>query len=128
MKLLIRSKLAVSTLYNQTISASIPRPAEPTNPSAPLISMTGIYNNSAYGTFEFCLVPQSNETDDTVSSSCRELLDELPVQLPDVIDASIPTFVARWNKLWITHMKLEHFDQNLFNATGLVSTVSSGFT
>ncbi|THU79478.1 beta-lactamase/transpeptidase-like protein [Dendrothele bispora CBS 962.96] len=117
-----RSKLAASTAFNQSLSSTVPRPAEPTDPRVPLSSMTGVYNDPAYGSLELCLIPQSGDSNDTATPSCQTVLNELPEQLPGAIDTSVPTLVARWDKLWITHIKLEHFNKNLFNVTTLKST------
>ncbi|KAF5373046.1 hypothetical protein D9758_001605 [Tetrapyrgos nigripes] len=55
------------------------------------------------------------------SDSCRALVDDVPTKLPDV-DTSIPTFVAKWDMPWSSHLVLRHFDGNLFNGSALFST------
>ncbi|THV07964.1 beta-lactamase/transpeptidase-like protein [Dendrothele bispora CBS 962.96] len=116
-----RVKFITSILYEQRVSRMVPRPSEPQSPSVPMSTIMGTYKNPAYGTLELCLVPQSVEGEGLQSDSCRVLLDEIPFRLPGAINTRVPTFVARWDKLWVSHFKLEHFSNNLFNASVLTS-------
>ncbi|KAK7449640.1 hypothetical protein VKT23_013115 [Stygiomarasmius scandens] len=115
-----RLKSLISASYNQSLSSLVPRPSNPINPSVSFSSIAGIYNNPAYGSLELCLVSGSLK-DRHMSDSCRILLKEVPLRLPDTVNASVPTLLARWDKLWVTHLKLEHFERNLFNASILSS-------
>ncbi|KAK7436882.1 hypothetical protein VKT23_017984 [Stygiomarasmius scandens] len=115
-----RLKSSASALYNQSLSSLVPRPSNPINPSVSFSSIAGAYNNPAYGSIELCLVSGSPE-DRYMSDSCRKLLKEIPLRLPDTVNASVPTFLAQWDKVRITHLKLEHFERNLFNASILSS-------
>ncbi|KAF5373158.1 hypothetical protein D9758_001587 [Tetrapyrgos nigripes] len=115
-----RYKAQVSAQFEQ-IMALPQRPSEPADPSAPFSSIAGVYNDLAYGRIELCLVTPQGAHNVTQSDSCRALVDDVPTKLPDV-DTSIPTFVAKWDKLWSTHLVLRHFDGNLFNGSALFST------
>ncbi|KAE9393637.1 beta-lactamase/transpeptidase-like protein [Gymnopus androsaceus JB14] len=110
-------KAKVVEAYEQELQRSVPRPVDPTEPSMPF-SLEGEYHNPAYGpTVVLCGIPSSRAS----SSSCKDLIKEIPVRLPGSINASIPTFFARMDKEWVTHIRLQHFDGNLFNVSGFGS-------
>ncbi|KAF5373123.1 hypothetical protein D9758_001604 [Tetrapyrgos nigripes] len=118
-----RYKSLVSFQYNQTTTSKLPRPSGPASPSVSFFSIAGAYNDPGYGYIDLCLIPQQDEDIDAAKQpdSCQALLEEVPTRLPDTINTSVPTFVARWDKLWTTHFIFEHFNGNLFNATALAS-------
>jgi hypothetical protein len=95
--------------YNHTLTKRA-RPDDPRPPSSSFKSYTGKYLNPGYGPIELCLVNQDEE------DSCGTSV--LPGTLKDV-----PTLIAKWNKFWSTHLKLEHFDGDVWNMTVLASRV-----
>ncbi|KAJ7766340.1 beta-lactamase/transpeptidase-like protein [Mycena maculata] len=96
-----------------------PRPENATLPSFPFADLVGKYRDPGYGNIELCFV--SLGTDFLPSESCRQLLEELPVTLPDTLDPQIPTLLARWNKVELTYVSAAHFDHNLFNLSAISS-------
>jgi hypothetical protein len=104
-----RYKDVVIKSHNDTLGKPA-RPDDPRPPSSPFKSYAGKYLNLGYGPIELCLVDQDEE--DSCGTSA------LPGTLKDV-----PTLMAKWNKFWSTHFKLEHFDGDLWNMTVLDSRV-----
>ncbi|KAK7050032.1 hypothetical protein VNI00_005464 [Paramarasmius palmivorus] len=111
-----RAKKEVKEAYEKRISKIKPRPSNPAPPPLPLEQLAGVYRNLGYGDIELCFVGSNGQTD-----SCRKVLKELPVVLPGGINEDIPTLVARWDRFWSSHVKLEHFDGAMFNVTMLES-------
>ncbi|KAG6826128.1 hypothetical protein H0H92_001047 [Tricholoma furcatifolium] len=99
-----------------------PRPANATLPSANFTLIAGTYNNAGYGTFELCLVQPSSSN---ATPSCGDLVRSLPTILPGAVRANIPTFFGAIDSPWFSHVRIEHFNQNLFNVSFLISTVRS---
>ena len=106
---------------NQAPSSTTPRPANASLPSVRFESLPGTYTNAGYGPFELCLMP-SNST--AASSSCQELAANASVILPGAVNASVPTFLAVWNSPLASHIRLTHFEGNIFNLSMLLSFVS----
>ncbi|KAJ8082741.1 hypothetical protein PM082_008597 [Marasmius tenuissimus] len=111
-----RYKDRVQKAFDNFQSRLVPRPSNPVPPPAPYESLAGKYTNGGYGDIELCLLGGSNQ-----SRSCQEVIDELPTVLPGVANSTIPTLIAKWDRFWSTHVKLEHFDGFLFNLTVLES-------
>ncbi|KAK0458281.1 uncharacterized protein EV420DRAFT_389681 [Desarmillaria tabescens] len=110
-------KAAAVTNYEQVLSQIIPRPD---NPKPPTSRWEGWYKNDAYGEILLCLVGLESST----LPECLQLTNEVYTTLPGVINPSIPSLVAKWNKVWSSHILLEHFDGDLYNASALDSIVT----
>ncbi|KAK1232774.1 hypothetical protein PQX77_004099 [Marasmius sp. AFHP31] len=111
-----RYKNKAQKAFDDFRSKLVPRPPNPAPPPVPYESLAGIYTNGGYGGLELCLLGGSNQ-----SRSCQEVIDELSTVLPGAVDSTIPTLIAKWDRFWTTHVKLEHFDGPLFNLTALES-------
>ncbi|KAK1232777.1 hypothetical protein PQX77_004102 [Marasmius sp. AFHP31] len=111
-----RYKDMVQKAFDNFQSRLMPRPSSPAPPPTPYESLAGKYTNGGYGDIELCLLGSTKQ-----SRSCQEIIDELPTVLPDIVDSTILTLIAKWDRLWSTHVKLEHFDGALFNLTVLES-------
>ncbi|KAI5886361.1 beta-lactamase/transpeptidase-like protein [Schizophyllum commune H4-8] len=59
------------------------------------------------------------------ASDCSKLRESADVLLPGVIDPSVPTLLARWDRVWSTHIKLAHYDGGIFNVT-ILDSVPTG--
>ncbi|TRM58472.1 beta-lactamase/transpeptidase-like protein [Schizophyllum amplum] len=55
------------------------------------------------------------------TSDCGKLRATAPTVLPGVIDSSVPTLLAKWDRVWADYIKLAHYDGGLFNVTVLKS-------
>ncbi|KAF9269748.1 hypothetical protein L218DRAFT_851182, partial [Marasmius fiardii PR-910] len=102
--------------YERSSSQKIPRPTNSTPPSFSFRTLAGTYENPGYGAIELCFLGASNHT-----TSCQEIVNELPTVLPGGVDLDIPTLIAKWDRFWSTHVKLEHFDGPFFNVSILES-------
>ncbi len=111
-------KAAAVANYEKLLSQTIPRPDNPKPPTAP---WEGRYKNDVYGEILLCLAGSKWSS----FPECFQLTDEVSTTLPGAINPSIPTLVAKWNKIWASHILLEHFDGDLYNASALDSIVSS---
>ncbi|KAL0573922.1 hypothetical protein V5O48_008019, partial [Marasmius crinis-equi] len=111
-----RHKDEIRNYHDVVNSRRVPRPADPTSPPASFEELAGRYHNVGYDGIELCFVDGSKQ-----SASCQEVINELPTVLPGAVNSSVPTLIAKWNKFWSTHLKLEHFDGPLFNVTMLES-------
>lgn len=100
------------------------RPVNATPPSAAFFSLEGRYHNAAYGILDLCAIPSSIGYVKSPSSSCKDPLQEIPIRVPGTINSSVPTFFARMDKVWVTHIRFEHFDGNLFNVSAFLSLVT----
>ncbi|KAE9383437.1 hypothetical protein BT96DRAFT_892869 [Gymnopus androsaceus JB14] len=116
----LRYKAVIPQSYKQLLESLVPRPTNATLPSVPLSSLAAHYNDPAYGNLELCAV-DSSLSSHNMSSSCKNLLHDLPLHLPGVTNHSVPTLFARFDSFWIAHLRLEHFNGNLFNVTGYQS-------
>ncbi|KAF8993664.1 hypothetical protein BDZ89DRAFT_1085579 [Hymenopellis radicata] len=104
-----------NSIYKQTVAdayvaslAVTPAPANASAPSVAYADLAGTYSNGGYGNIDLCYVSDS--------SSCQDIL----ATLPNVVD-ELPTLVAQWNKLWASHVHLQHFDGDIWNLTLLDS-------
>ncbi|KAK0186864.1 hypothetical protein F5146DRAFT_935962, partial [Armillaria mellea] len=111
-------KAAAVANYEKALSQKIPRPDNPKPPSG---RWEGRYSNDAYGEILLCLVGSKWSS----FPECFQLTDEVHTTLPGAISPSVPTLVAKCNKIWASHILLEHFDGDLYNASALDSIVSS---
>lgn len=98
-----------------------PRPANATLPSANFTAFAGHYTNPGYGDFELCLVQPQNPS---ASTSCQALAANLSTILPNATRPGIPTFFGAIDSPWFSHMRIEHFNGNIFNVSLLYSLVS----
>ncbi|KAJ7206487.1 hypothetical protein GGX14DRAFT_367207, partial [Mycena pura] len=53
--------------------------------------------------------------------ACARLVEEIPTTLPGAIDPNVPTLLAKYAVVGLTHIALAHFDGNVFNVSGLNS-------
>ncbi|KAL0946348.1 hypothetical protein HGRIS_012583 [Hohenbuehelia grisea] len=104
-------------INKQTPPLGTPRPSDPSLPERSVSSLAGVYENLGYGRIELCEVPKPTSAATKQSNTCRDLIKELPVRLPGVINPKIPTLVASWDRFWLHYIQLEHFDGNVFNLT-----------
>jgi hypothetical protein len=59
--------------------------------------LAGTYRDAGYGVLELCLVNLSPEdriasASASKSTSCRQLIDEIPTALPGILDPHVPTW------------------------------------
>ena len=106
----------------EKLHQATPRPATPEPPSAPFTSLTRqSFSRPAYGILQPCLVPASvSSSPDSIVESphCANFLSSYPVQrILSVSDLSIPTYIISWKRFFVTHLRLTHFNENLFNVT-----------
>ncbi|TRM62338.1 beta-lactamase/transpeptidase-like protein [Schizophyllum amplum] len=98
-----------------------PRPSSPAPPSVDFAALEGTYRSLAYGTYELCyLGPDARAS--AGGSDCNDMRKDAHLRLPGWVDADRPTFLMQWDKVWTSHLKLDHFDGNVFNVTILQST------
>ncbi|KAJ3731302.1 hypothetical protein DFJ43DRAFT_1079564 [Lentinula guzmanii] len=132
-----RAKQRVTEAYEKRSRQLIPRPDDPTPPSVPFTSLAGTYQHPAYGTLELCALPSivslkwtkssestlPTESAFPMTASCERLIDEIPTRLPGTANTSdaVPTFFAYMDSTWLSHVRLQHFDGNLFNVSGFIS-------
>jgi len=114
-------KSSVKDAFTRYKAAALPRPSNSTPPSISFTSLSGPYRNLGYGEMELCFF--FNYSTESQSDACKALVKEQPLILPGAVKEDVPTFIAHWNKSWSSHLKLEHFDGNLFNLTALDSRV-----
>lgn len=100
-----------------------PRPGNATLPVRDFAALAGRYINTGYGPLELCLVSESNSS--ATSSECQALVADAPKVLPGALNPDIPTFLAGWDSIWSSHIRLTHFDGNVFNMSALTSFVRS---
>ena len=99
-----------------------PRPAPPLSPNAPFTSLAKeSFSHPSYGVLQPCLILASVPfSSDALSefSHCANLLSSSSVQrILGVSDLSIPTYIISWQGFFTTHLRLTHFNENLFNVT-----------
>ncbi|KAF5391208.1 hypothetical protein D9757_003079 [Collybiopsis confluens] len=117
-----RVKQLATAAYNQALNSLVLRPADASPPSVPFASLAGEYRNPAYGSLYFCsILVASGSIVENSDPSCKEFIHELPVRLPESFNTSVPTLFAQMKSTWLSHIRLEHFDNNLFNVTGFAS-------
>ncbi|KAJ7840748.1 beta-lactamase/transpeptidase-like protein [Mycena leptocephala] len=87
-------------------------------PNIQLARLPGKYSNPSYGSFELCPISSPRNSH---SAACKDVILEAPRMLPGAIDPSKLTFVAKWDKVWSTHLVFTHFNMNIFNVTILMS-------
>ncbi|KAJ3933342.1 MAG: beta-lactamase/transpeptidase-like protein [Lentinula lateritia] len=118
-----RAKQVVADAYAERIQKLRPRPRNPTMPFVPFASLAGTYVHPAYGTLELCAVPSLNLPISQSTPNCKTLINELSLKLPGTLNTSesVPTFFASMDSAWLSHVRLQHFDGNLFNVSGFQS-------
>ncbi|KAJ7624764.1 beta-lactamase/transpeptidase-like protein [Roridomyces roridus] len=82
-----------------------PRPVAPTQFEA----MEGVFENGAYGILAPCFVSTSS------SRRCISVLADPAVRR--IVDPNIPTFIAPFKRTFAMHVRLEHWQGNVFNAS-----------
>ncbi|PPR01447.1 hypothetical protein CVT26_015080 [Gymnopilus dilepis] len=113
--------------YVEKAQKSTPRPEEPKLPSAPFSALAeGTFHHPTYGTLRPCLVPSSvssaPDSADALSSSCSNLFSSYAVQrILSQSDLSVPTYIFPWKRFFVSHLRLAHFNGNLFNVTTVFS-------
>ncbi|KAH8827681.1 beta-lactamase/transpeptidase-like protein [Flagelloscypha sp. PMI_526] len=92
-------------------SPRTPRPASPNFPSS-LSVLEGHYANPSYGKILLCLVLST-------FPPCKSLVSSVDVLLPGVFpsNSDVPSMVFAKDNVWISHVKLTHFDGALWNAS-----------
>ncbi|KAF8884170.1 beta-lactamase/transpeptidase-like protein [Infundibulicybe gibba] len=111
------------------LAPSPPQPSRSANATLPSVgsftSLAGNYTNPGYQTIELCVVanPGSNGTTPKSTKSCKNLAAEAPRTLPDAVNASVPTLLARLDAVWASHFILTHWSGNVFNISALQSVV-----
>ena len=108
------------SLTNDTLrSVPLPTPrpshAHPADPA-------GTYDNPAYGAIELCYV---SPTPHIESATCATLRSAADTILPGAINSTVPTLLAHVNRLFTSHLRLEHFSGGVWNVTELTSLVRS---
>lgn len=84
--------------------------------------VAGKYINAGYGPIEFCLVTPTNQTQ---SPTCKDLIAQAPTSLPGTIDPAVPTLLAKWDRVWVSHLRLVRRQGNIFDGHALASFVST---
>ncbi|KAJ7781713.1 beta-lactamase/transpeptidase-like protein [Mycena maculata] len=99
-------------------AATTTSPVNITRPSIQLDRLPGKYSNPSYGSLELCPVscPHAAQT-----AVCKDVILDAPKMLSGAIDPTKLTFVAKWDKVWSTHLVFTHFNMNVFNVTVLMS-------
>ncbi|KAJ3516168.1 hypothetical protein NLJ89_g1292 [Agrocybe chaxingu] len=115
-------------MYNENVAKAqklAPRPSPPTLPSKPFTSLAeSSFSHPAYGTLKPCLVPETVPSAHLHSpqAHCGALLSSYTVErILSASNLSIPTYIIPWKRTFATHLRLAHFDENLFNVTILWS-------
>ncbi|KAF5346704.1 hypothetical protein D9756_010344 [Leucocoprinus leucothites] len=110
--------------YTRDAQLLTPRPSPPKSPSSPIkLLAQRTFDHPTYGTLQPCLVPSSlslSSTDHQLDqrAECSTLLDSLPVhRILRETNLTIPTLIVPWKRSFVTHLRLQHFDANLFNVT-----------
>ncbi|KXN86044.1 hypothetical protein AN958_10520 [Leucoagaricus sp. SymC.cos] len=116
------------TNYTRDSQRLTPRPSPPKLPSSPIeLLAQRTFEHPTYGSFQPCLVPTSfswnyNTSDHEQSAECAILLESLAVRrILEGTNLTIPTLIAPWKRTFATHLRIQHFDANLFNVTVLWS-------
>ncbi|KAL0953877.1 hypothetical protein HGRIS_005051 [Hohenbuehelia grisea] len=101
----------------------LPRPPDATPPSRGFATLAGLYENPAYGRIEFCYASLATNDSSKAppSNSCRDLVNRSSTILPGVVESGVPTFLARWDRVFGKYVALKHFNGDLFNVTVLNS-------
>ncbi|KAK7050046.1 hypothetical protein VNI00_005478 [Paramarasmius palmivorus] len=118
-----RIKSRVRESYQKRQSKPRPRPENPIPPPITFEELAGVYQDLGYGDLELCYVSTSRP--DKESKSCNKLREDQDVVLPNAVNKDIPTLLARWDRFWFSHFKLEHVDGALFTLTKLDSRPTS---
>jgi hypothetical protein len=103
--------------------AATARPSSPKAPALDFSALAGKYFNPGYGTLDFCQVTPAPKN---ASAACQALASNLTTILPGGIDTSIPTLLAQYDSPWFSHMRLQHFNGNVFNISLISSTPTTG--
>lgn len=106
-------KQTVLEMHKTTAESVVPRPSDPVPPSAELTVLEGTYTDAGYGSIELCYIASSD--------SCSDILAHLP-NATEGADG-IPTLIAKWDKTWTSHLRLQHFNGDSWNVSLLNSQV-----
>ncbi|KAF9496817.1 hypothetical protein BDN71DRAFT_1505490 [Pleurotus eryngii] len=85
------------TINIRYFAATIQRPKNATLPPNGVECLAGLYEDPAYGRVELCLA-SANATTVNISDTCRALTSYIIVVLPGVVDPTIPTLLAKWDR------------------------------
>lgn len=108
------------TNYIRAFQLLTPRPTLPKPPSSSVEFLAQrTYDHSTYGSLQPCVVPSSLPSRALQQrAECSTLLNSLPVRrILQATDLTIPTLIIPWKRVFVTHLRLQHFDANLFNAS-----------
>lgn len=101
----------------------IQRPKSATLPPNGVEGLAGLYEDPAYGRIELCLT-SANTSSVTISDSCRALTSNITTVLPGVVDPTIPTLLAKWDRPFGAYARLTHLNESTFSLSVFNSYVS----
>lgn len=120
-----------------------PQPTRRQSPTHPTVvdsfhQLAGRYYDPGYGPVELCFIEPTQSlggekidqqpmiftppSHTSMSASCQEVLSDIHIRLPGVIDRSIPSYIISWDYLF-PYALFQHFDGNIFNVTQFASMV-----
>ena len=115
-------------MYNDNVKKAQQLTPRPPLPKAPSGSFTQLaessFSHPTYGKLQPCLVPEtvSSLYEHTTYPHCVDLLASHPVRrILENSDLSIPTLIIPWKRTFVTHLRLVHFSENLFNVSVIES-------
>ncbi|KAK7018015.1 hypothetical protein VNI00_018441 [Paramarasmius palmivorus] len=114
-----RTRAYFKARYQNPNSNEKPRSSSPAPPPVPFEQLAGLYHHPGYGDLELCYT--SGPPSDSESEASRKLREEQPLILPDAVKKNVPTLLARWDRFWYSHIKLEHVDGAVFSFQALDS-------
>ncbi|KAJ3513134.1 hypothetical protein NLJ89_g3122 [Agrocybe chaxingu] len=114
--------------YSASLQQQVtPRPSSPVPPTNTFISLAErSFSHGTYGTLQPCVVPEtlssSQLTTHQPHEDCSALLASHAVKrILSASNLSIPTYIIPWKRSFSTHLRLGHFDANIFSVTILWS-------
>ena len=111
-------------VYNEFVKKAQQFTPRPSLPKAPSGSFTQLaersFSHPTYGILQPCLVPGTVPSlpldEPTTHPHCVDLLASHSVRrILENSDLSIPTLIIPWKRTFVTHLRLVHFSENLFN-------------
>ncbi len=101
----------------------IQRPENAILPPKGVEGLVGLYEDPAYGRMELCLASVNTSTVYT-SDNCQELTSKVEVILPGVVDPTVPTLLAKWDRPFGAYLCLSHLNESSFSLSVFNSYVS----
>ncbi|KAF9022866.1 beta-lactamase/transpeptidase-like protein [Hymenopellis radicata] len=98
-------QLAAAIMASMASKTSLPNAS---SASVAYEDLAGSYTNEGYGYLDLCFVSDS--------SACTDILETLPTAIGDQ-----PMLIAKWDKLWTSHLRLQHYDGDVWNVSLLNS-------